>query len=150
VRIAEHYNYFRDYDPAIGRYIQSDPIGLAAGLNTYGYVDATPLNAYDPQGLARASHRNRNCSSTEKAECERICGSKGMESCKMPQVFRLVKGVKGLWVYEWRDTGNMSCSCNDVPDPSPSFSCSSNCRKDWMTVGAIILMICTRVPVPVP
>ncbi|CBL45589.1 Hypothetical protein HDN1F_20060 [gamma proteobacterium HdN1] len=32
------YNYFRDYDPALGRYIQSDPIGLMGGVSTHGYV----------------------------------------------------------------------------------------------------------------
>ncbi len=45
-----HYNYIRDYDPALGRYIQSDSIGLQAGLNTYGYALQNPIIYTDPTG----------------------------------------------------------------------------------------------------
>ena len=45
------YNYFRDYDPTIGRYAESDPIGLRGGLNTYQYVRSVPILFYDLKGL---------------------------------------------------------------------------------------------------
>jgi RHS repeat-associated protein len=45
-----NYNYFRDYDPSLGRYIQSDPIGLRGGVNMYGYVFASPANVVDADG----------------------------------------------------------------------------------------------------
>jgi len=51
VEAGKHYDYFRGYDPGMGRYASSDPIGLAGGLSTYGYVGGNPLSFYDFFGL---------------------------------------------------------------------------------------------------
>ncbi|WP_146475474.1 RHS repeat domain-containing protein, partial [Vulcaniibacterium thermophilum] len=53
-----NYNYFRDYEPATGRYIESDPVGLTASLSTYSYLDGMPVIAIDPLGLGWAARRN--------------------------------------------------------------------------------------------
>lgn len=46
-----HYNYFRDYDASTGQYVQSDPLGLVAGVNTFAYVGGDSVSRRDPAGL---------------------------------------------------------------------------------------------------
>ncbi len=50
-----HFNWNRYYDPATGRYVTSDPIGLAGGLNTFGYAKSNPIKYFDSRGKAPQS-----------------------------------------------------------------------------------------------
>ncbi|TQV79449.1 RHS repeat protein [Exilibacterium tricleocarpae] len=98
-----HYNYYRDYDPTIGRYIQSDPIGIsedysdpqlqvallqgiplaAGGTSTalnhvYGYVKQNPLSYIDPFGLSPGgssgdSDSGKQCGDKKKPDCKKRC-----------------------------------------------------------------------------
>ncbi len=56
-----HYNYFRNYEPEVGRYIESDPIGLKGGTNTFAYANQNPLIYIDSLGLCPACGPNITC-----------------------------------------------------------------------------------------
>lgn len=58
VETGLHYNYFRDYDPKTGRYVQSDRIGLNGGLNAFGYVEGNPIIYVDFYGLEKLNLSN--------------------------------------------------------------------------------------------
>jgi hypothetical protein len=53
--VTPHYNYFRDYDPAVGRFVEPDPIGLFGGTNTFVYTYQNPISRFDIRGLYRSS-----------------------------------------------------------------------------------------------
>ncbi len=55
-----HYNYFRDYEPGTGRYVESDPIGLLGGAATFAYATSNPLRNIDMLGLVPACHSGCN------------------------------------------------------------------------------------------
>ncbi|MES9971963.1 MAG: RHS repeat-associated core domain-containing protein [Candidatus Thiodiazotropha sp.] len=70
---GNYYNYFRDYDPATGRYLQSDPIGLDGGLNTYLYANANPVIFFDATGLVVCSCAAKQTGGRDRKTGEKIC-----------------------------------------------------------------------------
>jgi RHS repeat-associated protein len=58
------YRRNRYYDPAAGRFTQEDPIGLAGGLNLYGFANGDPVNFSDPFGLFECEQRG-NCTQSQ-------------------------------------------------------------------------------------
>src|SRR5438093_13243791 len=54
---GQMYRRNRYYDPASGRFTQEDPLGLAGGMNLYGFADGDPVNFGDPFGLCPECQR---------------------------------------------------------------------------------------------
>jgi RHS repeat-associated protein len=103
-----HYNYFRDYDPGIGRYVQSDPIGLAGGINTYSYVGNNPLSFTDPTGEAGGAGLG-------------IVGIVGLTCLRLPQLCATGVRVLGTLILG-AGVGVVAKSCSGdepgrIPDP---------------------------------
>jgi RHS repeat-associated protein len=97
------YNYFRDYDPQTGRYLQADPLGLAGGLNPYHYAEGNPLTNYDPYGL-QSVEGSGNCGGSRGGQGSvppgfveglraGYLGQSPMEACA---------GGSGLGGFSWR------------------------------------------------
>jgi RHS repeat-associated protein len=126
-----HQNWHRDYDPSIGRYLQSDPIGLLGGLNTYVYAESNPLIFVDLKGLS-SSDRDRedrsrprhpdsgNCGPQDISYCTNYCAEQGkaLDGCYVQFKWR-VKGLRGGNLIEDRER-NVRCNCRDNEEPAPA------------------------------
>ncbi len=64
-----NYNYFRDYEAATGRYVESDPIGLRVGISTFTYANNSPLRFFDLDGLTASC----GCDFKKEGSCFSIC-----------------------------------------------------------------------------
>jgi RHS repeat-associated protein len=77
-----HYNRYRYYDAQAGRYISQDPLGLAAGLQLYGYPE-DPLVTVDPLGLTQ-----QNCGLSPRAARRRAMREAGIPTSLQPTAQR--------------------------------------------------------------
>lgn len=111
-QVGLHYNYFRDYDPGTGRYIESDPAGLSASINTYAYVDSDPLLFFDPDGRGKeggqkniggndpAMPRNVTPSSPESvrnqavSDAEKVLNEPGINPARANRIRGWIKVIK--------------------------------------------------------
>jgi RHS repeat-associated protein len=65
-----HLQYLRNryYDPITGRFTQEDPIGIAGGLNLYGFAGGDPVNFGDPFGLCPEGMSVEECISGTRSD----------------------------------------------------------------------------------
>lgn len=131
-----HYNHYRDYDPQTGRYVQSDPIGLNGGINSYLYVGADPVSHSDSTGEA-PDQWWRPCNKDQINMCVQECASqnKEFESCAV----RWIKGqgIKNPWAGT-PSSGGVSCSCKRKEE---NFCSTNRCKKiiGGLVIGGLII-----------
>jgi RHS repeat-associated protein len=102
----------RDYDPVVGRYIESDPIGLLGGLNTYAYALDDPLFNTDPRGLSSCG--DKPCDCNDQAE-------KARKKCVARYFFQPTKHLACIQKFaakkeaciQWQAAGHTDCPMFD-------------------------------------
>jgi RHS repeat-associated protein len=88
VETGASYNYARDYNPLLGRYLESDPIGLKSGPDTYLYVLASPLAKVDPYGLEGTTQKDKcvgryaGCAASQYEDSGKIANWLRWQVCK--------------------------------------------------------------------
>ncbi|MBS0422783.1 MAG: RHS repeat-associated core domain-containing protein [Proteobacteria bacterium] len=114
-----HYNYFREYDPAIGRYIESDPIGMKGGANPYMYSMDAPAQYADPFGLtpfgwplSMILPKTDDCKASEWNFCRAKCAPARALGCYVSVSWKL-KGIRGGEPIR-SEQRTVNCNCEEL------------------------------------
>lgn len=79
---GHNYNYFRDYDPGTGRYVESDPIGLKGGVDSYVYSQDNPLSWSDRYGLCPGDCQKCYQTYDRETDAAYVPYGKALSACK--------------------------------------------------------------------
>jgi RHS repeat-associated protein len=117
-----NYNYYRDYDPAVGRYVESDPIGLRGGANPYTYALNSPINYGDPLGLNPVGEligylwerlpKRDDCRDSEWSYCTAYCAPARAVGCYVTLSWKL-KGIRNDRPFRSQQR-LVNCRCEDI------------------------------------
>lgn len=114
-----HYNLMRDYDPKLGRYVQSDPIGLNGGFSRYGYAQQNPQMYADPNGEI-AIPLSAGLS---------IAFLLGLSYCAlMPDCWQNLSSAIDSIIQEARKKGGTRNDPVSLPIVNPGRDCNGNCN----------------------
>ncbi len=153
-------NYFRDYDPQVGRYVESDPIGLKGGINPYGYATQNPVSLFDQTGLNPAVgtlldqlfHReSAPSSSCPDVDCEEQA-QKDEEVCRsLPNVTDEQKAVRSRC---WQSANERFGACRAkrplpplvtwrqaMAAPPPTFMSGNPAPPPWWMNGVLLFLV---------
>jgi len=130
-----HYNYFRDYAPGLGRYFQSDSIGLQGGNNTFSYAFQNPNTYFDPTGEAAVCFAGPYGA----AACAAIGAARGFQAYRAARAARAAasaaRGISAAGAaassssgvnFDLPDESDEPDQCDD--DPPSDDECWERCK----------------------
>ncbi len=123
------YNHHRTYNPRTGRYLESDPIGLAGGLKTYAYVDGNPVNLVDELGLQGRRPNSWN-------RFQQQAGGRGLTQSQILSIYRQTQLQNMGW------NRPLQRALDNFPGPTPTLDMST-AKCDINGYCTVVVNTCT-------